>query len=217
MESNWDIQRAKSKYHFDNTIIDPNWDKVQHLGSFSGDWSKEIAEAIETARPATWRNRSKTGAPNKLVDAEEYDLINAGADPNMVFSNLEYNLAPVFQKITDFFGLFNEESRVHVQWPGQVFIKHIDKLEKFYPSDPNRVIRIMIMLTDWDQGHYNQYGNFVYQQWRAGEAHTFDWQNVPHSSANSGLTPRVSLLVTGVKTERTEQALIELKNNKIIV
>ncbi len=211
MESNWEIQKAKSNYHFDNTKMDPKWDTIEYLGRFSGNWSKEVAQAIESARPATWRNRSKSGLPNKLVDAEEADLVNIGADPNMIFSNLEYNLAPPFKKICNFFKLQNLESRVHVQWPGQVFIKHIDKLEKFNPSDPSKVMRIMVMLTDWDQGHYNQYGNFTYQGWKAGEVHTFDWHNVPHSSANSGLTPRVSLLLTGVITDETLEFLNKLK------
>jgi hypothetical protein len=206
-QSNWEIQKSKSEYHFDNTRMDPRWDTVRSLGHLVGDWTKEVQDAIESAEPKTWRNRSKTGKPNKLVDAEEYDLANIGADPDMVFSHLEYKLAPIFQQMSDIIGLDNREARVHVQWPGQVFVRHIDKLEKFNPEDPSKVIRVMVMLTDWDQGHFNQYGNYTYQGWKAGEIHTFDWKNVPHSSANSGLTPRVSLLTTGVITAQTEKFL----------
>lgn len=220
-KSNWEIQKAKSNYHFDPKRFDLNVDKINHLGKFVGDWSKEVEQVIESARPATWRNRSKSGQPNKLVDAEEYDLVNIGADPTMVFSHLEYNLPATFQKMCDIIGLANSENRAHVQWPGQVFVKHIDKLEKFNPEDPSKIMRIMIMLTDWDQGHFNQYGNFTYQGWSAGEIHTFDWMNLPHSSANSGLTPRVSLLTTGIITEKTREFLklvnetkeIEIKND----
>lgn len=215
MESNWEIQKAKSSYHFNNKIIDPKWDAITYLGKMAGEWGKEISEVIKTARPATWRTRFKNGIPHNLVDAEEYDLKNIGADPDMIFSHLEYDLPPIFKKMSSFFKLHNEESRIHVQHPGQVFVKHIDKLEKFYPSDPSKVIRIMIMLSDWDQGHFLQYGNFTYQSWSAGEVHTFDWKNVPHSSANSGLTPRISLLITGVKTDDTELALLKLKENDI--
>lgn len=207
MESNWEIQKAKLSYHFDNTTNDPEHDTVIRLGSFIGNWKKEVDSAISSARPATWRDRSKSKRPNKLIGAEEYDLEQAGADPTMIFSHLEYNLAPIFQKMVDTIGLSNDESRVHVQWPGQVFIKHIDKLEKVNPEDPTKVMRVMVMLTDWDQGHFNQYGNFTYQGWKAGEIHTFDWKNVPHSSANAGLTPRVSLLTTGIITDRTKTFL----------
>jgi hypothetical protein len=215
-ESNWEIQKSKSSYHFDTTLNDPRYDTVIDLGSFIGEWHTEVEDAISSARPATWRNRSKSEKPNKLVEAEEYDLEAAGADPNMIFSHLEYSLAPVFQKMVDTIGLSNDESRVHVQWPGQVFVKHIDKLEKFNPEDPSKIMRVMIMLTDWDQGHFNQYGNFTYQGWKAGDIHTFDWKNVPHSSANAGLTPRVSLLTTGIITNKTLEFLDKLRLDSTI-
>jgi len=206
-KSNWEIQKSKSSYHFDNNIIDERYDCVRELGRFNGVWQDEIDQVLKSARPVSWRNRSKTGNPNRLVRAEEYDLEAAGADPNMIISNLEYNLTPTFQKMVAVIGLDNVESRIHVQWPGQVFTKHIDKLEKYCPEDPSRVMRIVVMLTDWDQGHYNQYGNFTYEHWKAGDIHTFDWMNVPHSSANSGLTPRVSLLTTGIISETTRKLL----------
>jgi len=215
MKSNWELQKAKSQYHFDNTKFDPLWDKITELGRFEGDWTKEVNDAINSARPATWRNRSKDQTPNKLVNLEEHDLLTIGADNNMLLGNLEYNLAPIFQNMIDIIGLDNSESRVHVQWPGQVFVKHIDKLEKFNPEDPSKVMRIMVMLTDWDQGHFNQYGNFTYQGWKAGDIHTFDWMNIPHSSANAGLLPRVSLLTTGVITSKTIDFLKKIKNKSI--
>jgi hypothetical protein len=133
-----------------------------------------------------------------------------------VISNFEYNLTPTFQKICDLIGLENAENRVHVQWPGQVFTVHIDKLEKFNPTDPSRVMRIMINLTDWEPGHFNQYGNFNHTRWRAGDIHTFAWQHVPHSSANASLKPRVSLLTTGIVGEVTKQFLAQAKNSKEI-
>jgi hypothetical protein len=216
-ESNWQIQKSKSSYHFDTTLNDPKYDTVIDLGSFIGDWHTEVEDAISSARPATWRNRSKSEKPNKLVEAEEYDLEAAGADPNMIFSHLEYNLAPVFQKMIDTIGLSNDESRVHVQWPGQVFVKHIDKLEKFNPEDPSKVMRIMINLTDWEPGHFMQYGNFNHTRWRIGDIYTFDWRHVPHSSANASLKPRVSLLTTGVVGEKTRQFLTLARSQKEIV
>ena len=207
MESNWEIQKAKSTYHFDNFKMDPKYDCVIPIGRFDGDWSAELEEAINTARPVTWRTRDKDGKPNKLVDAEEYDLVAAGAAADMVISNFTYDLTPMFKEMCEIIGLANRTDRVHVQWPGQVFTKHIDKLEKINPQDPSKVMRIMIHLTDWDQGHFSQYGNFTYSQWRAGDIHTFDWMNIPHSSANAGLSPRVTLLTTGVITNKTEEFL----------
>lgn len=217
MESNWDIQRSKSAYHFDNRTIDPRWDCVKGIGKFTGNWDLEVANAIETARAATWRTRSKSGKPGKLVNEEEYDLVNVGADPDMVFGHLEYKLQPIFEQMARMIGLDNAESRVHVQWPGQVFIKHIDKLEKWAPDNPDSVARFMIMLTDWEQGHFNSYGNYIHQFWKAGDIHTFEWKHVPHSSANAGHTPRVSLLTTGIITDQTRAFLKQAADAKEVL
>jgi hypothetical protein len=43
--------------------------------------------------------------------------------------------------------------------------------------------------------------------WAAGEVTTFDWLNVPHCTANAGLSPRVTLQITGIRTEQTEDFL----------
>jgi len=218
--SNWEAQKAKSSYHFNNDVMDPLYDRVERLGQFVGDWADEIEQVKQTARPATWRNRSRTGKPNPMVAAEENDLLEAGMDPDQVFSHLEYNITPKFQSMADTFGLvggdYPPQIRVHVQWPGQVFTRHIDKLEKWCPEDPTRVARIMVMLTDWEQGQTNQYGNFTYTNWKAGDIHTFDWINVPHSSANASLEPRVSLLCTGVMTDKTLDFLQQEKREFII-
>lgn len=211
-KSNWEMLKSKSIYHFDNWKIDHRWDCIQGIGKFLGDWSVELAEVIETAKPATWRTRSETGFPNKHIDKEEYDLVAAGASADMVITNIEYKLAPVFREMCDLIGLANRMDRIHVQWPGQVFTKHIDKLQKMNPENPEQIMRIMVQLTDWDQGHFSQYGNYTHSHWKAGDIYTFDWKNVPHSSANAGLSPRVSLLTTGTVTDTTKRFLAEVKN-----
>lgn len=216
MNSNWETQKLESQYHFDNTRIDPAWDRIVELGRFVGDWKKDVENAIASARPVTWKNHSNNES-NKLVSAKEFNLMASGADSKIAVSHLEYQLAPVFQKIIDIIGLKEHESRVHVQFPGQVFVKHIDKLEKFNPKDPSKIARIMIMLTDWDQGHFNQFGNFTFQGWKSGDVHTFDWQNIPHSSANAGLSPRVSLLTTGIITDKTKHFLLNSKDTIISI
>jgi len=55
----------------------------------------------------------------------------------------------------------------------------------------------------------------MFDRWRAGDIHTFDWQNLPHATANASLTPRPMLVVTGVKTEKTRQLLTKDINIKL--
>lgn len=214
MQSSWEETKLRSKYHFDTTKWNPMWDRVERLGMITPNWSNELQEAITTSYPATWRTRGKAGE-KKVRSAEEflkedYDLEQAGYGKDFIVSNLNYNISPVFQQVADKFCLDDCLVRIHVQFPGQVWNLHIDKLEKWMPEDPSQVARYFIQLTDWEMGHFWNYGNYQWGGWRAGDVTTFDWQNVPHSTANAGLTPRATLQITGIKTKETEEYIKSL-------
>lgn len=203
-QSNWAITKARSQYHFDNHKMDPRWDTVQLVKQIANTWAEELPGAIDASRPVTWRTRGK---PNDSLvrssqehDQEEYDLEQIGMDKDYVVTNLNYTLTPELQKIADSFELDSVMSRLHVQWPGQVWNLHLDKLEKWMPQDPSRVQRYFVQLTDWQPGHYWSFGNYNWQGWRAGDCVTFDWQNVPHCTANAGHVPRATLQVTGIRS-----------------
>lgn len=203
MTSNWDITKARSQYHFDTRTMDPRWDAVKLVKQLPDTWAAELQAAIDASHPVTWRTRGRVNDPlqrkSEEYDQEEYDLERIGMPKDYVVTNLNYNLSPELQRIANSFDLDNVMARLHVQWPGQVWNLHLDKLEKWMPADPTRVERYFIQLTDWQQGHFWNFGNYTWQGWRAGDVVTFDWLNVPHSTANAGLTPRVTLQVTGVK------------------
>jgi len=203
MKSAWDLTQQRSQYHFDTNKRDPRWDTVILVKQLANTWAEELQAAIDASHPVTWRTRGRASDPlqrkSEEYDQEEYDLERIGMDKDTVVTNLNYELTPELQKIADSFELDNAMARLHVQWPGQVWNLHLDKLEKWMPEDPDRVQRYFVQLTDWQQGHFWSFGNFVWQNWRAGDCVTFDWQNVPHSTANAGHTPRVTLQITGVK------------------
>jgi hypothetical protein len=215
MQSSWDETRAHSKYHFDPKRMDPLYDSVTYLGQFAPCWQNELATIVAESRPATWATRGYKGEgvppPREDLVAEEYDLERMGADTDMTVSNIGWNIPPVLKRIGNLFALDDAMNRLHVQWPGQVWTMHIDKLQKWAPEDPDRVMRIMIQLTDWCPGHYWSYGNHTHQGWSAGDVTTFDWQNVPHSTANAGHKPRVTFQITGVVTDQTRDFLRRLR------
>lgn len=217
--SSWEYTKKLSSYHFDNNEFDARWDLLQGIGRFEGDWSKELTDVIQRAEPATWRTRLKgqryTVSP--MIDAEERDLINVGADPNIVLLRmLHENIPVVFKKMAFMFGVNHAKIRIHVQFPGEVFTQHIDKLAPFSwkPSevDQDSIRRFIVFLTDWEPGHFYQFGNQNVQGWQAGDIHTFAWPHVPHSTANAGLTPRVTLQVTGHPTIKTTAFLRDAAN-----
>lgn len=214
MKSSWEETKKQSLYHFDNTKIDPRFDTVIRLGKIKADWQQELAEAIKDAAPVSWRTRNPNykSRPEEEFQAEEYDLEQIGMSKDYKVTNLTYSVAPVFQQISDLFCLEDAMTRVHVQHPGQVWNLHIDKLAKWNPNNLDSIFRAFIALTDWQQGHFWSYGNYVHTGWRAGDVYTFDWQNVPHCTANAGHYPRATLQITGVITEKTKGFLSELQS-----
>jgi hypothetical protein len=213
MESNWELTKQKSQYHFDPTIIDPRWDSVTRLGNFIPNWATELEEIIQSSRPATWATRAEFVRPlearkgNKELQKEEYDLLQSGLSADHQISHLSWHVPPLFQKMSDLFGMEDTWNRMHIQKTGELWNLHIDKLEKACPEDPSRVLRVFVQLTDWQPGQFWQYGNYNYCQWRAGDITTFDWQNVPHCTANAGYHPRVTFQITGLITDKTREFL----------
>jgi hypothetical protein len=213
-QSNWEITKQRSQYHFDTNRMDPRWDTVQQLGRIESNWPEELSAAIAASHPVTWRSRGRDNDPLKRAseeyDQEDYDLEQQGYGKNHIVTDLNYNLAPVFQRIADQFALDKSMARIHVQRPGQTWNLHLDKLEKWMPADPSQVVRYFVQLTDWQPGHFWSYGNYNWSGWRAGDVSTFDWINVPHATANAGHAPRATLQITGIKTPATVRFLNSL-------
>ena len=52
----------------------------------------------------------------------------------------------------------------------------------------------------------------MHSGWWAGDVTTFDWQNLPYSTANAGHGPRITLQITGVATDQTRDFLRVLRS-----
>ena len=212
MKSNWDESKKNSNYHFDNFKNDPHVDKVTILGKIAADYTEDVTKLVKNAKPATWRTRGSSikPRPEEELLSEEYDLERFGYGKDYVITHLNWEDTPKIKQIVELFALKDCMHRVHVQQPGEVWNLHIDKLQKWAPESPWSVLRVMIQLTDWEQGHFWSYGNYVHTQWKAGEVTTFDWQNLPHCTANAGHNPRVTLQLTGVITDKTTEFINRL-------
>ena len=209
MTSAWDTTKKRSRYHFDHTRFDPDQDRVVRLGFIPPSWDTELASIVENSQAATWRTRGAAGKsrPEAELAAEDYDLEREGYGADYIITNLNWSIPPVLQAIADRFALDDAMVRIHVQQPGQVWNYHLDKLEKWNPENPDSVIRVQIQLTDWMPGQFWNYGNYQHSMWSAGDVTTFDWQNIPHATANASHGPRVTLQVTGIRTAATEAYL----------
>jgi hypothetical protein len=214
MKSSWDYTKAKSTYHFDATREDQAEDVMTHLGRIKPTWVGDLETIMTNSKPATWETRGYKGEgvppPREDLLAEEYDIKRVGADPKMIITHLNWQIPESLKAISEAFGLDDCMERIHVQWPGEVWNLHIDKLQKWCPEDPSRVGRYFIQLTDWQPGQFWEYGNYHWHQWRAGDVSTFDWANMPHSTANAGHHMRITFQLTGVITNKTRDFLANL-------
>jgi hypothetical protein len=214
MKSNWEISRAKSTYHFDSKRHDRPESVMTYLGHIEPTWHNDLKDIVANARPATWATRGYKGegieAPSEELAKEEYDLVANGMPRDLPITHLTWQIPESLQRISNGFALTDCMDRIHVQQPGEVWNLHIDKLQKWAPDAPKSVIRIMIQLTDWQPGQFWEYGNYHWNQWRAGDVSTFDWANIPHSTANAGHHPRVTLQLTGIRTKQTDDYLATL-------
>jgi hypothetical protein len=213
MKSSWDETKKRSRYHFDSTRFDPDQDRVVRLGFIEPCWNAELTDIVANSRSATWRTRGAVGKtrPESELAAEDYDLEREGYGADYVITNLNWSIPPALQEIADRFALEDSMARIHVQLPGQVWNLHLDKLEKWCPENPNSVLRIQIQLTAWEPGQFWSYGNYCHSLWQAGDVTTFDWQNIPHATANASHHPRVTLQVTGIRTPATDAYLQMIK------
>lgn len=214
MKSNWEMAQERSNYHFNSRQVDRAQDVMTYLGHINPTWTADINDIVVNARPATWATRGYKGkgieAPPEELAAEELDMTRAGIPTDMIITHLNWRMPDSLQQITDAFGLDKCMARIHVQLPGELWNLHIDKLSKWAPDAPESIMRIMIQLADWQPGQFWEYGNYHYNQWRAGDVTTFDWVNMPHCTANAGYDPRVTLQLTGIRTARTLDFLANL-------
>jgi hypothetical protein len=221
--SNYEYTKTLSSYHFDPFVVESEGDYVEFIGRYTGNWDQELADLIEKSKEMTWKDLSqskqhpgfKTGV-SVTIEQENYDSKIRGLEHNaytqLVLHDYVMSLAP-FKKMVDFWQLKNVAVRGQIQQPGQCYIMHVDKLWHRNPSDPSKIIRLIVNLSDYAAGQMVQYGNYNLMQWRAGDIHVFDTLNVPHCTANMSDRPRPILVITGIRTDETDVKLKSADKN----
>jgi len=231
-DSLWEWTKTKSNYHFDDFRTDEPGFGFKVIETFPVTWAHHIQTIRDACTPKTWNNLTRTGGSHGHrvlgIDKRKSDIAQGLGDIDEIELSSVYeafNEMPELKAIIDSFHLEKPQARCHVQCTGQMFTLHIDPIQRMfydhsrdgavhdpdpdlddYGYDVKDIIRITVMLEDWKPGQFLMYGNTLYQQWRAGEAHIHDWINMPHSSANASQHTRISLQVTGLRTALTPSA-----------
>ena len=75
-----------------------------------------------------------------------------------------------------------------------LYVKYIDL--HGLQGQEHRIRRAIVFLEDWQPGHYAEYEDRAFVDWRAGAV--VEWSyDAPHMAANLGPTPRYTLQITG--------------------
>lgn len=207
--SKWEYTRAVSKWHFDKWVENEKCFKV-FLG-VRGDWKKELEE-LQWPIDVSLLNYGFKGKDHDDIIGK--DFIDWGYDPKMVQYNRTYDLPEGLRNIALQLKLKHPDIRIHRQMPGMVAPIHVDTYcsHPAMDDDPSLDVSLMrrfvIQLTDWDWGHFWQFGNESWQQWKAGDVAYFESRDVLHATANGGKEPRITMIVTGWMTDET-MAMIE--------
>jgi hypothetical protein len=75
-----------------------------------------------------------------------------------------------------------------------LYIKYIELFD--LKGKEHTISRALVLLEDWQSGHYLEVDNNPIVNWSAGD--TVEWiYDTPHMAANLGLAPRYTLQITG--------------------
>lgn len=224
-------------YHFDNDKMDHRYDACHVLGHIEPCWEEELELLIAESKPQTFNSRGHSDYVNYFPakahnnesqgshedsEAEFFKKVGFGDGyyQYQIVNKVNPDKSSVMQRIIDRFAF--EEPRqytVHIQTTGQCFPWHLDIFQNrgdYKDVDKSKLVRIQVMLNDWQPGQWLGFGNYTYTGWKAGDFHTFDLDNVPHYTANASYYPRAMLMITGMKTEATEKFLWEAFRNKTV-
>lgn len=236
--SRWQHTQSQSKWHFDNTKPPSiGEDSYTPIAQFSGAFAEACAQANAGLIANTWaaeHTRPWLIESNNLrskITPDQADLIRAGADKDgEIYDRAPGDHIELFQQITHWLGMEMNIIKYHVQRTGQYVVTHIDNYAP--PGVDNwhwlqrscgiteftdrtvQIRRFAIMLSDWQLGQVFQVGNAAWQQWRAGDCITWEWNDVPHATANLGWHPRPMLQITGAETDRTREIVAAAKKGK---
>jgi len=219
-DSLWEWTKQQSTYHFNNKQEDRPGEAFKVIGRFDNTWAEYIDQIKADSNPTNWETITYAGGGNQYpigYDKRAADLAKGGGDIKKIeVTDItdDFTKYPKLQKIIDYFCLDRTQARIHVQYTGQMFTMHLDPIHRLFAGpdakpgdkfdyDPKDIVRITVMLEDWQPGQFYQYGNSVYQKWAAGDIHMHDWVNIPHATANASEHSRCTLQITGLRTART--------------
>lgn len=221
-KSRWDYEKKRGlergRYHYDWKVKD----KIEDVLYFHGNVHMDCDYFIKTygdvaeKNAVHWANRNQSVGGNYAIDKEVYDIVRSGGDPEgKIYGRANMFTDPKAIALAEgLFGIYDYELKLHSQVCGQLLHMHMDNFaaridrknslqEMDYDVDSKLVHRFVVFLNDWSLGQIWHQGTAVHTHWKAGDIISWEWQDIPHGTANMGWDTRYILQFTGRTTEKT--------------
>lgn len=199
----------------------------RRIGFVHGDFEPEIARLDGSWEQILRRGRKQPTGDNCVAPMRwesERELVE-GAAPIETFvqrkhlDRLYLGRQSVLHKVAEALGvntIKKHKVRVHRQMPGQMFRYHIDGFTKIARAtggksiatdDPEHLaVRFFVALRPWQIGHMYWIGTHQWK-WELGEIIHYESRRVPHGTVNLGATPRYTLQISGLASDKTRAIL----------
>lgn len=158
--------------------IDPWWE----LNHRSLDYVREPFN--NPADVLLWRSQGYT---HEHFTGELYDM----SKPSQNWMNID--------QLQQHFGFENLGWAYYKMSTGVILPRHVDTFKKFrqlFDTTNKTIVRALILLEDWQLGHYLDIDNVAITDWKAGDYVVWT-ETCPHSAANIGIGDRYTLQLTG--------------------
>ena len=224
-QTGWNACRDQSTWHFDPVVDESAPDPKmlrKNFVQFKGDWQADLDDAKFDREPPFDLSEFLTrGCVQESME------LNLDYKKNISTRSIvtEHSGHPKLWQIVKELGISEPYAMIYKQRPGQINWLHIDNVcchdtidrsdvDSYDLEQDKDLVRVLVALEDWQWGHFAQMGNYLWHQWRAGDIVWFDWQNLPHCTANAGHLDRHFLKITGRMTDKFANLLNQ--DSKII-
>jgi hypothetical protein len=182
---------------------EPAWSRI---GRFAGEWQSALKAMKFTQRLDAVSSDSESSDARYQARVEETRSLGFfHAGNSEYFQHFEEDLPEFAHHMRDLSGLEHPVVSMILQNPGQCIPWHRDqyfKLRLKLGITPERIARYLVFLEDWQTGHYFEVAGVPCVQWKKGDVITFG-SGQYHLSGNLGLSPKLTLQITGVVNEQS--------------
>tara|TARA_X000000950_G_C13786926_1_gene607678 strand:+ start:458 stop:1111 length:654 start_codon:yes stop_codon:yes gene_type:complete len=206
----------KGIWHFDP--MKKSNDSI-YVGNLNADFSKfiSISKNLKYFKKIVVAENFKSSNKDVTKRIKEFRKWGFNEHNTISYQCFDDDYPKFFEKFNTVSNLINSTSYLIRQDPGQSLPWHYDTfigyMKKYGVNSDKKIARYIVMVEDWDWGHYLLIGNSVLHQWKKGDIYLIPYR-MHHTSVCAGMKPKLTLIITGT-TQKNSLHKLKSKNFKI--